>query len=32
VQAGDSYDQLRGVMIESEAVIHDDEATKLRVG
>ncbi len=31
VEAGDRYDQLRGVMIESEAVIHTDEETKRRI-
>ncbi len=29
VEAGDSYDQLRGLMLRTEAVIHRDDATKL---
>ena len=29
VEAGDTYDQLRGLMLRTEAVIHRDDATKL---
>jgi PPOX class probable F420-dependent enzyme len=32
VEAGDSYDQLRGAMVKAEAVIHDDVDTALGVG
>jgi nitroimidazol reductase NimA-like FMN-containing flavoprotein (pyridoxamine 5'-phosphate oxidase superfamily) len=32
VEAGDSYDQLRGVMIEAEAVIHHDTEQTIRFG
>lgn len=32
VEAGDAYDELRGVMIEAEAVIHRQMETKLRIG
>lgn len=32
VEAGDQYDQLRGVMIESESVIHRDTELTIRFG
>ncbi len=32
VEAGDQYDQLRGVMIEAEAVIHRDAEQTIRFG
>jgi general stress protein 26 len=32
VEAGDTYDQLRGVMIEAETVIHRDPETVLQLG
>jgi PPOX class probable F420-dependent enzyme len=32
VEAGDQYDQLRGVMIEAEAVIHQDAEQTIRFG
>lgn len=32
IEAGHEYDELRGVMIEAEVVIHRDPAQKLEVG